>query len=215
MCRSGGASACGGQKFPVSLVPCQGLSFPPKRRNPGVQTPRTWPKPGASQRAGLGDSIREGSQKPLAWLQANAPAPQSEVFKRWAGVAMPRFQLASASPPPGCCPPQRSPYCHTGPATWPVISGQGEGEVKPDWGCVCVHGRSPDQSSGAGHTLWAALLQAQPRPPPTPLTTSPSPRTGQALATPRLHPMGSEKGEVVLTAPPVQLSPFSHRKPGP
>lgn len=78
-------------------------------------------------------------------------------------------------------------------------------------GGVCVCGKSPDQSSGAGHTLWAALLQAQPPPPPP----SPSPRTGQALATPRLHPMGSEKGEVVLTAPPVQLSPCSHRKPGP
>lgn len=80
---------------------------------------------------------------------------------------------------------------------------------------VCVCGKSPDRASGAGHTLWAALLHAQPPPPPTPLTTSPSPRTGQALATPRLHPKGSEKGEVVLTAPPVQLSPFSHRKPGP
>ena len=45
-------------------------------------------------------------------------------------------------------------------------------------------------------------------PPPTPLTTtSLGPRTGQALATPRLHPVGSQKGDVVLTAPPVQLSP--------
>lgn len=82
-------------------------------------------------------------------------------------------------------------------------------------------GKSPDQSSGAGHTLWAALLPCPapaPTYPPPPLptnTTSSSLGTGQALATPRLHPTGSEKGEVVLSALPVQLSPFSHRKPGP
>ena len=122
------------------------------------------------------------------------------------GVTTPPVQLASAPLPQAAALPRGPPYCHTGPATWPVISGQGEGEVKPDWGCV--YGKSPDQSSGAGHTLWVALLPCPAPPPPTPLTTtSLSPRTGQALATPRLHPVGSQKGEVVLTAPPVQLSP--------
>lgn len=120
------------------------------------------------------------------------------------------FPAGLSPPPPGHCPPQRSPLLpqwssHLASYFWP----RGRRSETRLGGSVC--GKSPDQSSGAGHTLWAALLLC-PAPPPHPHpTTSPSPRTGQALATPRLHP----KGEVVLTAPPVQYSPFSHRKPSP
>lgn len=125
-------------------------------------------------------------------------------------MATPSFQLASAPLPQATALPRGPHYCHTGPATWPVISGQGEGEVKPDWGGLCV---ANPQTSLLGLATPCGLpsFSAQPRLPTPHPTTSPSPRTGQALATPRLHP----KGEVVLTAPPVQYSPFSHRKPSP
>lgn len=112
------------------------------------------------------------------------------------GGAMPGFQLASASPPPGCCPPQRSPYCHTGPATWPVISGQGEGEVKPDWGCVCVCAANPQTSlQGLATPCGRPSYRPSPgpHPPPSPLV----PALGQGRPWPRLGctRWGARKGK--------------------
>ena len=67
---------------------------------------------------------------------SKCPAPRWEVINKWRGVTTPPVQLASAPLHQAAALPRGPPYCHTGPATWPVISGQGEGEVKPDWGCV-------------------------------------------------------------------------------
>lgn len=121
------------------------------------------------------------------------PASRAGRFQE-EGENTPPSSWPQAPTPPGHCPPQGPPYCHTGPATWPVISGQGEGEVKPDWG-------------GGGGLVWqiprlvfwgwphpAGPSSSSAQPHPYPLTrTSPSPRTGQALATPRLHPMGEQE----------------------
>lgn len=52
------------------------------------------------------------------------PTPQGEVIKRLGGNTP--SQLASAPPPPGRCPPQRSPYCHTGPAPGQLFLAKGK-----------------------------------------------------------------------------------------
>ena len=145
------------QKLTTVLVPCSGFNSVLRE---GTQVPRQ----------------EEDRAQPRGFPASRAGRFQEE------GGNTPPSSWPQAPTPPGHCPPQGPPYCHTGPATWPVISGQREGEVKPDLGGGSC-GKSPDWSSGAGHTLRAALLLC--KAPPLPPSPGLVPALGQGRPWPR------------------------------
>lgn len=92
------------------------------------------------------------------------PASRAGRFQE-EGENTPPSSWPQAPTPPGHCPPQGPPYCHTGPATWPVISGQGEGEVKPDWGVGGARVANPQTGLLGLATPCRAVLLLCPAPP--------------------------------------------------